>query len=763
MFVTCTRTPSASKRLMSFRGLQNHFNNPPQACRPLTRWIWNVPVTPEEIDFQLSEFKDKNLGGVIIYPEEKILPELSADEWRDLLCYAKVQADSLGLKIWINDNLPPLNTILDLSRQKWSALPDCYTINTSFTGNVLLKDKISTFHQCRKTQAIAALFLNTDPGLSFLTMKDIGDRAFVCGFEGICFGQSLYSILGSKIYEAPSFSYHAPWWDLFPSIVSYFSRLSLVLSSGDPIRNVLVFHYSEIEETALSADSPSDEDQMTFQSFFELLTHGQVEFDLATSTVLEKFGSAKHGEMKIGSAAYSCVILPPGMQNLRSSTVNLIENYLRSGGKVIYFTPPVAIEGKSSTVFQTWPDKYPSEWIHIQDPGDPDFLKEVNPPDFRIVLHNTAGHQFYHQRRSLSDGQLLFLVNNSSSNCVRGHVQIPGEAVYRLNALQGIMTRYPFTVRGMLSAFDFNLLPFESLLVFSAARDTFGIHITDEKQTGTEKVILKKGKTIFTPGYLNSIVLNRCNLFSDDKQYQNCSIGDAGTLCPDHLLQIQFPVSIHKKVNPLSMMIVIQIPNAWNVYVNDRLAEQLRDAWLLDRGFGVYNIGTHIQPERNTISLIPVNENPSVLPAYLYGDFSLIPNESGWRIVPPRVLGFGSWSKQGMPFYSDAVSYIQSYSIQRSSSRYKIQLGSWQGTVSAVRINDLPAGIIAWPPYSLDVTEYIRDGLNDVEVAVYGSLKNIFPKYEKYDQKYISGTDSIKSYGLLEGFELVEILKTDSR
>ena len=757
LYVTCTRSSSVLKTRKSFRTIQNQFNNPPKYFRPLSRWIWNGPIHPEAIDFQLREFDDKNLGGVIIYPDTEMQPGISSEAWQDMLIHAKAQAESLGMSIWVNKNIQSLKKGSAAFLENWPAMPECYEIDQTFTGNIQLKKKIDMIHQSGENRVTGALFRKADPGLSFREMKETGDQAFVFGFDAVCFAQSLYSICGLKQYKTPTFSYQMPWWDLFPFITTYFSRLSLALSTGMPARNILVLLPSEMKETSLSIKEQHDDPSEPLRSVFELLKDCHVEFDLGVPSMLDKYGSVENGVITTDCDSYSWVILSPGVQNLASSTLNILERFLKSGGKVVYFEPPVAVNEKPSGVFQTWPHKYRSKWIHMLDPNDTDLMKNMDSTDFSITLFNSDSHHFLHRRRHLLDGQILFLVNISQKDCVQGCVRIQGEAVYRLDAFKGTITRYPSIIQDQLSEFDFDLKPSENLLVFSASSDTFGVTLTDTLQTKTEEAIPQKSKTMITPGYLNSLVLNRCDILWDGKQHSNCPVSQVKEMCSSHPFKIQFNVSIHESVHPLSMMIVIPAPDAWNFYVNNKAAEQLRDAWLLDHRFGVYSIGSCVKSGMNTITLIPSEDDPVILPVYIYGDFSVTQSKSGWILNPPRALKFGHWQKQGMPFYSDDVSYTQTYFIQKPSSRYKVKLGSWQGTVTAVQINDFPAGIIAWPPFSLDVTEYLRDGLNDVEVVVYGSLENMFPSDDIDLQRINTHSDSFYTSGLFESFKLLTV------
>jgi hypothetical protein len=82
------------------------------------------------------------------------------------------------------------------------------------------------------------------------------------------------------------------------------------------------------------------------------------------------------------------------------------------------------------------------------------------------------------------------------------------------------------------------------------------------------------------------------------------------------------------------------------------------------------------------------------------------------------------WNKQGHPFYADTVAYAQAFNIGKPAGRYLVSLPDWNGTVARVQVNGIVAGYIDAPPWDCDVTRHLKPGLNQVEVAVFGSLKN---------------------------------------
>ena len=74
--------------------------------------------------------------------------------------------------------------------------------------------------------------------------------------------------------------------------------------------------------------------------------------------------------------------------------------------------------------------------------------------------------------------------------------------------------------------------------------------------------------------------------------------------------------------------------------------------------------------------------------------------------------------------------YTKLYQVDNPDQDFFVQLGRWNGTVAQVWVNGQKAGIIAWQPYRLNVSPWIKSGCNRVEVRVIGSNDNLYgPHY----------------------------------
>jgi hypothetical protein len=244
---------------------------------------------------------------------------------------------------------------------------------------------------------------------------------------------------------------------------------------------------------------------------------------------------------------------------------------------------------------------------------------------------------------------------------------------------------------------------------------------------------------------------------------------------PDSGFEASFRFTAAPGVNLSSLEAVIERPELYRVTVNGKPATPRVNAWWLDRAFGVFDIGGAAVHGENTITLTssPFTIHTELEALYVRGDFALEAREKGFALIPAKPLVIGPWNAQGMPFYAEGVTYSRHYVVPQpkpKGERSILALPEWKGSFAEVKVNGRPAGIIAFPPFELDVTARISGGDNRIEVTVYGTLKNTLgphhnnpPPGRAWPAQFQKGAEggrpsgsaySIVGYGLLGEFRL---------
>jgi hypothetical protein len=121
--------------------------------------------------------------------------------------------------------------------------------------------------------------------------------------------------------------------------------------------------------------------------------------------------------------------------------------------------------------------------------------------------------------------------------------------------------------------------------------------------------------------------------------------------------------------------------------------------------------------------------------------------------------------------YSRDVSYSKKIVLHKRDGRnYIVQLGKWEGTLCTIKVNHVYRGTLAYPPYQADISPWLKNGNNTVEINVFGSLKNLLgphhnkpapglvsPWHWRNVVKYPPGKEyDTYDYGLMEDFSIIE-------
>ena len=109
-------------------------------------------------------------------------------------------------------------------------------------GNVrAVKEVSSVANQLGRTRTLSEGYGAGGWDLRFEDMKRIGDWLYVLGINTLDQHLSYVSLRGVRNRDHPqSFSYHEPWWDAYHVSADYFARLSLAMSAGQQVNDVLV-------------------------------------------------------------------------------------------------------------------------------------------------------------------------------------------------------------------------------------------------------------------------------------------------------------------------------------------------------------------------------------------------------------------------------------------------------------------------------------------------------------------------------------------
>ena len=669
-------------------------------------------------------------------------------------------------------------------------------------GNVRsIKELASAANQTGRQRKLSETYGGGGWELTFTDMKRLGDWEYALGVNLMNQHLSHITLAGARKYDyPPTFTYHEPWWKDYRYINNHYARLSMALSAGRQINDILILEPTTsawLYDSYLKRNPQYANIGQTFQDFVTVLEKNQVEYDLGSENIIRDRGSVKAGKLIVGRCSYPTVVIPPLTENLDLATFRLISKFVAGGGNLIVFSVPTLIDGDPGKGLTEFFSKY-EDRIHIENNLSPDVISKYFKSPV-ISFPEFSGEDLYHHRRTLSDGQILFLVNSSLSAVQSGSVRIKGADAVELNTLTGEVNGYPAIAGEGFVSLSYSLQPAGSLLLYipSVKKESFNIPGVPRES----RIIPPVAEMNVSRDKENAIAIEFCDLIigdevtrdlhnysAADKVYKHygfrngnpwnaavqfkTNIADRDTFGTNTGFTAVYNFVINGNFDYSTVKAVIERPWLWDVSINGTIIRPEEGKWWLDREFAVFNIGGLIKRGVNILSLkvSPMKIHAEIEPVYITGDFSVRPAAKGWVIeAPVKSLTAGSWKDQGLPFYSWGITCSNDFSVEKPDGRYKVKLEKWNGTVAEVFVGGEAAGIIAFPPYECDVTSFIKPGINKIDVRVIGSLKNLMgphfnnpapglasPGHWRNVKAYPSGKDyQLLDYGLFEEFRLL--------
>ncbi|MBC8080499.1 MAG: hypothetical protein H7X86_09150, partial [Gorillibacterium sp.] len=181
--------------------------------------------------------------------------------------------------------------------------------------------------------------------------------------------------------------------------------------------------------------------------------------------------------------------------------------------------------------------------------------------------------------------------------------------------------------------------------------------------------------------------------------------------------------------------LVIETPEAFEILCNGTPIASLADGWYLDPSFVKISIEGLLKLGTNEIVLQCRYMNHTELESiYIIGDFAV---DTARQIVKePERLRTGDWCLQGYFHYAGSMVYHFTVHCELTAgTRFLLNLVKVHAVNVEVRVNGATVGYIPWRAANgLDLTAFLNDGENMIELELAGSPRNLLGPLHKKDQ-----------------------------
>ena len=84
--------------------------------------------------------------------------------------------------------------------------------------------------------------------------------------------------------------------------------------------------------------------------------------------------------------------------------------------------------------------------------------------------------------------------------------------------------------------------------------------------------------------------------------------------------------------------------------------------------------------------------------------------------LKPVAVPYGEWASLGLSWFSGRAIYRNHFELEEKG-HYRLTWGQ-SNSCAEIWINHILAGVCAWAPYEVDITDYVREGENEIAIVI---------------------------------------------
>lgn len=590
-------------------------------------------------------------------------------------------------------------------------------------------------------------------------LKACEDFALAGGVNLVVPHLSHQTLTGARRYDwGQTISPHAPWFEAYRQQADHVARVQTALLAGKPDARVLLLMPTT---TAWLHDVPAEAGpsdsvaqlaairQSQCDLVHELVLH-LIDFDLGDELVLRDLGDVRDGRLVVGDATYDVVVVPPGMDNVLPSTLDLLHR-LAPGRVLSLRDPPNFVSGRRADVAASL------RWAAHDVPRFNSTaelvaaLRTCCPPDVETpggklpdtVLHlsrrlDVAVRNGSHAADLAAGGRVHFFANPYPVPATL-ELDFHAQRLFELDTATGQLiptdsASSPEPTRAGVLRWS-RLLPprGHALVLTSRAPAAAGLQpevtsMPDRPPSVATGPTLPPRRDAPTwspiaagPVKLkrtapNLLVLDYCDLSTLAGTHLTsvpCIRADAA-VWHDHGMEqnpwrwaiqyrrtyletpfprpsgftLSFRFTLEPGVDLSTIELAVERPHLYDIALNGQPVDLANGTLWFDEETRRGPAGHAARYGDNVLTLTARSMHPlcEVVPAYVLGDFAVRQADVGFRLSPPARLQPGDLVPQGLPFLDRGVEAEVPVRLSSPVKRLRVELSEWSGSAIGVSV-----------------------------------------------------------------------------
>jgi hypothetical protein len=615
------------------------------------------------------------------------------------------------------------------------------------------KQVSSVAHQFNRPFVLTEIYGCDGWNLSFDNMKWIADWHYALGVNFMNEHLAWYTARGERKRDYPCcISYQSPWWRYFKIFGNYLTRMTFFTSQGEYKADTLVLHPSTSAWAIYSSvnEGPTQILNKQLTSLIEAMSGAQVDYDLGDEMIIARHGRVKGGKFIVKGMAYSSVVIPPGT-TIRATTANLLKQFIAGGGKVIMVAPaPTYVDATKPLELKGA--------ISAADNNDaiakliPFLPRHVAVTEIKSGGDTAGTGAIYIHQRKIGGNDFVFFANTNGDKGVDVTAVMPYTGRVRSwDLFTGKEADYPAKPGKKSTEALIHLEPSGSVLLSLNPREKYVAPKSPALRP--ENLTRLRGDNIADNWKIVSSDLNAITL--DYMRYKREGDADWSTPVENYMVQealsgkpngtkFQVRYSFNLAADPKDLkqlFFVMEQPFAYQLTLNGKEIKYTDIGWWRDTSFKKIDIKDAAVQGRNILeasgkfinptqpgTMLYVDGGIEVESAYVIGDFAVKPAQSGGYELrlPTDTVKYGNLVKQGFPFFSGSIVIGQDVQVQTApGEKVFLELDGLYSITTKVTVNGKNAGLIAFHPHSLNITPFVKNGTNRIEIEMTDSNRNL--------------------------------------
>jgi hypothetical protein len=597
---------------------------------------------------------------------------------------------------------------------------------SEFLNYTMMKQVSSVAEQLGKKRVLSETYGGAGWNMTIENQKLIADTQLILGINFFTPHLAHYSLRGERKRDYPaSIFYQQPYWYDYKIYNDYLNHLCTILTQGKRELNILFVHPIEslwVEYTPFDKNSIMKRDNKFLKFSDELIKH-QKDYHFVDEDILSRYGKIENGKLVIGDFTYGFIILLEPA-TIRKTTLDFLNNIFKNESEIYFIDSyPKYIDGRiankdfsgfakiDNNVFLENIDKYLPQKFTIS--GDRE----------KIILH----------WRKIGDDEICYLMNTDVNSPADFDLVVQGnnDEFEKIVFISGDTERIPNDYTETSVKVSLKLAPSETILLKKSPRKSLPL---PKVESVSRDIVKLSGNWRISDHSLNSLPLDNCKLtVSGVENEYSCNIIFAKNILKEHYqkkvnIQYEFFIQNIDKIKN-EIYFVSEPVKSQQIVINNRLLLKKSEGWWTDISFQKYPIKEYLKEGMNIVNLeviaYPENEYEAV---YIIGEFDVRSDDKiNYKISPIEIeIKSNDLTENGYPFFSGKIKLRRTFNIDiKRIKKVNLKYDSSNAIAHNIFINSQYAGNIIWQPYSLEITDLLRDGENEITCELVSSLRNL--------------------------------------